>query len=199
VNVVLAGLYLSLEIIVSAKNAEVTVYGTKKDDSITLKLDGDSSAAVYGGEGNDTITVSGSGGASSDAARGTVTLNGGEGDDLINVDTSLTKNATLANVTGGAGIDRVHLTGTLKQDGTSQAIMIGGVPSITLQDVSEKTIAFLLNSTELYTDALKNKSRVEITKADDRGRHLHREPARLWTTLAAADQPASNDQRYHSR
>ncbi|MEN6340037.1 MAG: hypothetical protein ABFD03_07915, partial [Clostridiaceae bacterium] len=192
VNVVLAGLYLSLEKIVSAKNAQVSLYGTSLDDTVGASLEGDASLTVSGGAGNDTLSATGKGGASSDASRGTVTLNGGEGDDLITVDTALAQNASQVTVDGGAGTDRLHLNGTLKRNGTSQAsIGVGGVPSISLQDTSEKTIAFLLNATENYTDALKNKNRVEITAAEIAdGAYTASQPF-VDYALAASDLPAS--------
>jgi len=164
VNVVLAGLYLSLEKVVSAKGADVAVYGTSRDDTINVSLEGDSSAELYGGDGNDTLSVSGAGGATDDASRGTVTIDGGSGDDLINVDTSLAQNASQATVEGGGGTDRLHLTGTLKEDGSSSASAgTGSGPEIALQDESDKVIDFVINTTENYTDALSNKAKVIIT------------------------------------
>ncbi|MEN6634940.1 MAG: hypothetical protein ABFC56_03770, partial [Clostridiaceae bacterium] len=191
VNVVLAGLYLSLEKIVNAKNAAVTVYGTERDDAIHLNLEGDSTGAIHGGAGNDQLMLSGTGGATGTGTLGTATVSGGDGDDTINVDTGLAKNASGVSVAGGAGIDRLHLTGTLKQGGTSSAtIGTGGLPQIHLQDESESALDFVLNGIENYTDALQNKTRVSISAAEIASGSYTASLPFVDYTLAAADLPA---------
>ena len=62
IQLILAGLYLSLESKITADNAKsVTYYGTKGDDSAYLYINGQTSGALYGGEGEDNLTVSSNG------------------------------------------------------------------------------------------------------------------------------------------
>ncbi|MDP3446823.1 MAG: hypothetical protein Q8S22_02065, partial [Eubacteriales bacterium] len=194
INVVMAGLYLSLEKIVSAKNSQLSIYGTEKDDTISVKLEGDSSAMIYGGPGNDTLSVSGAGGATDDASRGTLTLSGGAGDDRIIVDASLAGNASQATLSGGDGIDQLHLSGTLKQGGSSTAGLDAfGNPTIALQTESDSVLQFALSGIEHYTDALKNKARVTITSADIADYSFTASQPFVDYVLAASDLPSGTD------
>ena len=81
INVVLAGLYYSLETKINVKNADATIYGTKSEDNITVNLDGKSTTTIDGGDASDIITLTGSRKESGQAA----TLKGGNGDDIYNV------------------------------------------------------------------------------------------------------------------
>ena len=81
INVVLAGLYYSLETKINVKNADATIYGTKSEDNITVNLDGKSTTTIDGGDASDIITLTGNRKESGQAA----TLKGGNGDDIYNV------------------------------------------------------------------------------------------------------------------
>ena len=84
-DVVLAGLYYSLNKKITAKDCEVIIYGTSRDDIIQVELD---NASLYAetGAGVDTIGVTGDG---DGKINDFVTLDGGAGSDVYTIDTSL--------------------------------------------------------------------------------------------------------------
>ena len=166
IDVVLAGLYLSLDKIITVKNANVTVNGTQANDTISTVLDGsDTSVTVNGGEGNDTLKLSASDSAARSAGNA-ATLNGGAGDDTISVDVSAARSVGSVRADGGAGSDRLHLTGALKQGGESAASLNGSVANIHLQNEGGQTVNMDASSIEQYTDELTNKPEIVINTSD---------------------------------
>ncbi|MBQ6692726.1 MAG: hypothetical protein IJN00_05280, partial [Clostridia bacterium] len=183
INVVLAGLYMALDKIITAKDASVDVYGTAGNDSINITLSGDASANVYGGEGNDTVTVTGTGGASDsedeNSAYNTeneVGIYGGEGDDTMIVDIAAANNTPKVEADGGEGTDRLHFTGSLMKDGEGSTVEYDalGSPVIELKNSDENLVKMTVANVENFTDALKNKKEVEVTidclKTDENGK-----------------------------
>ena len=60
INVVLAGLYYSLDTKITVRNAKADIYGTTGSDTINTVLDGSGTLTVHSGDGADEISVSGS-------------------------------------------------------------------------------------------------------------------------------------------
>lgn len=106
INVVLSGLYYSLNTTITSKKATTTVYGTAKDDNIQVELE-DSSLEVISGDGQDNIRVKGKGGENQK-----VDLDGGGGSDVYTVDVSTGTTVNIDDQDGG----RIHLTGDLKKN-----------------------------------------------------------------------------------
>ena len=166
VDVVLAGLYMSLGKLVTAKDASVTVYGTKLDDTVSTVLDGDkTNVTVHGGSGNDTLSAS-AGSSASRNALSSATLYGEDGDDTLTVDTSAANAVGSVQADGGAGSNRLHLTGALKKDGESSASLVSGVASIHLQNEAGQTVDVVSSNMADYTDALKNKPEITISASE---------------------------------
>ncbi|NLI54632.1 MAG: hypothetical protein GX417_10000, partial [Clostridiales bacterium] len=120
INVLLAGLYLSLNSIVKVQsttdgsNPEVEIYGTATDDTIQVSAEGKrdtgsdhekAAVTVHGGDGQDTISVTA--GSAAD-----VKIYGDASDDTISVtgaaDADIGSQTTV-NVYGGEGCDLVNV------------------------------------------------------------------------------------------
>ena len=83
INVILAGLYYSLDTKINVKNSKTTVYGTEKADTIHVTLDeGGTVDAVRAGNGADDIALSGK--TKTDGV--VATLYGDAGDDTYTID-----------------------------------------------------------------------------------------------------------------
>ena len=148
INVVLAGLYYSLESTIKAKNAIVDIYGTKKDDNITaVGVEGGKGTqiSIHSGAGDDTVTVRGdvqlysvraSGSESTKdefmqirvepatiSASSNVAVYAGAGDDIVNIDTSTAYFTATVSIDGGPanGSDRIHLTGQTTTESKANA------------------------------------------------------------------------------
>ena len=158
INVVLSGLYYSLNTTITSKKATTTVYGTAKDDNIQVELE-DSSLEVISGDGQDNIHVTGKGG-----AKQKIDLDGGGGSDVYTVDVSTESTVNIADKDGG----RLHLTGDLKENSN---------PTGSYDSTKQKAELELINSTgkilkiftdgvTAFTDELKNKKQIEIKKSD---------------------------------
>ncbi len=172
INVVMAGLYMALDKIITIKNSTTTIYGTTADDTITVVAGDGANVTVNGGAGNDSIALS------SDAAsvNGSATLNGGDGDDTISVDTSAAAFTSAITLNCGSGSNRLHLTGELDEDdkiGTdtteSPRIKLEG-DSILLRNSAEKSLTLSGKSTFVaFTDALANKLTIAIESINEDG------------------------------
>ncbi|SFB73189.1 hypothetical protein [Butyrivibrio sp. YAB3001] len=132
IKVVLAGIYFSLGHKIAVNESETKIYGTDQDDNINVEVQKNAKVEVYGGDGSDTITVTGSTPASNDSsdessATGSreVTLDGGAGSDVYEVDLSVggdeknksdtdtTKEKETTVTINGDEEDRLHLSGKL--------------------------------------------------------------------------------------
>ncbi len=169
INVLLAGLYLVGTNVINAKNGNAELYGTSEDDAIDLNLADGATAQVAGGDGNDCISVTGEDSGEPATGPGQVAIDGGEGDDIITLDTSLT-NATTADTTvlidGGEGFDKLELTGALDSDATHTASRFGDdndKATIAAGTTPSTTMNINAESVEAYTDTLENKNTVELT------------------------------------
>ena len=175
INVVLAGLYYSLDTKISVRNAKADIYGTTGSDTINTVLDGSGTLVVHSGDGADEISVSGS-----TTAGGVVaTVYGEAGDDRFNVDLLTgTKNASgtapkqaeirISDTDAGT----LNLTGTL-QEGNSSALS----GTITMTSSSKRARVTAVNSegyktyinangTTNYMDSLVNKKEVVLNAGD---------------------------------
>ena len=144
INVVLAGLYYSLDTKITVRNAKADIYGTTGSDTISTVLDGSGTLVVHSGDGADEISVSGS-----TTAGGVVaTVYGEAGDDRFNVDLLTgTKNASgtapkqaevrISDTDAGT----LNLTGTL-QEGNSSALS----GTITMTSSSKRARVTAVNS-----------------------------------------------------
>ena len=115
INVVLAGLYYSLNSKITVKDSDTTIYGTVEDDNICVELN-NASLDVKSGDGLDNIQITGTGQGGSDKK---VDLDGGGGSDVYTVDmsaadTNQAGNTTAVTITDKDG-GRLHLTGSLKE------------------------------------------------------------------------------------
>ena len=169
INVLLAGLYLVGTNVINAKDSNAELYGTSEDDAINLNLSDGATAQVAGGDGNDCISVTGEDSGEPATGPGQVAIDGGEGDDIITLDTSLT-NATTADTTvlidGGEGFDKLELTGALDSDATHTASRFGDdndKATIAAGTTPSTTMNINAESVEAYTDTLENKNTVELT------------------------------------
>ena len=175
INVVLAGLYYSLDTKITVRNAKADIYGTTESDTINTILDGSGTLVVHSGDGADDITVSGS-----TTTGGVVaTVYGEKGDDKFTVDLiSGTKNASgtapkqaevrISDTDNGT----LELTGAL-QEGNSNALS----GTITMTSTSKRARVTAVNSegyktyinangTTDYMDSLLNKKEVVLNPGD---------------------------------
>jgi len=131
INVVLAGIYFSMGNTIEVKKSTTKIFGTTQDDNITLDVEKDGKATVATGEGADTIKVMTedpvvpADGAVTNSGSKSVTLEGGEGADVYEIDLSVggdehpvssgsDENADPTEITiNGDEADRVHLSGDL--------------------------------------------------------------------------------------
>ena len=178
-NVVLAGLYWSLENTVSVKDGSVAVYGTTQDDHVQVEIGEDADLyKISTGEGSDEVTVK-STSASGKPDGKTIHIDTGAGDDKINVDVSAANHAENVEIDAGEGEDRIHFTGELKKDGRSSAKLVAVEepnnieetlpevqyePEVNLENSNGKMLAFEILNAEIYTDALSNKKQIEVIK-----------------------------------
>ena len=181
-KLILAGIYLSLDKAVQAKNSlGVSIYGTADDDNIALDANGLLMAEIFGGAGQDTLQVTSTGQVYDPDATvtpgTTIDLDGGDGDDQLKVNTNsaFAANGTVnVNVTGGDDQDRLMLSGVL--DNTAVNPISGNASAITLQAMAETTIfgewqldtyieplTVNLSGLEIVTDDLQNKHKVAIS------------------------------------
>ena len=175
INVVLAGIYYSLDTKITVRDAKADIYGTTGSDTINTVLDGSGTLVVHSGAGADDITVSGS-----TTTGGVVaTVYGEAGDDTFNVDLLTgTKNASgtapkqaeirISDTDTGT----LNLTGTL-QEGNSSALS----GTITMTSSSKRARVTAVNSegyktyinangTTNYMDSLLNKKEVVLNAGD---------------------------------
>ena len=175
INVVLAGLYYSLDTKITVRNAKADIYGTTGSDTINTVLDGSGTLTVHSGDGADEISVSGS-----TTTGGVVaTVYGEAGDDRFNVDLLTgTKNASgtapkqaevrISDTDSGT----LNLTGTL-QEGNSSALS----GTVTMTSSSKRARVTAVNSegyktyinangTTNYMDSLVNKKEVVLNAGD---------------------------------
>lgn len=132
IGVILGGIYYSMGNKITVVDSNTEIYGTTLDDSITVDVGKSANVTVKTGDGSDTIVVL----STTEAATGDVTatgsreitLDGGNGADVYEIDTSVggdlkkksdtdstTESATKLTINGAAE-DVLHLTGNLKTD-----------------------------------------------------------------------------------
>lgn len=137
-NVLMAGLYFSINKIITVKNEEkgddvkVEVYGTAADDNINLSAGNGTDVTVHGGAGSDTLTLDSGPGAKA-------ALDGGGGDDSLSV-ASLgegTPAAGSVSVSGGAGSDVVTVDVSLA-DSVNSNVSVYANSAAAPADVSER-------------------------------------------------------------
>ena len=136
INTILVGLYFSkgrtIDVTGTDKN-KITVFGTKGNDNISLNIKGDVEAKVDSGAGDDTVGfvqtsgkinsdiktgagedyVSASSASTVDGQSGSLKIDTGAGDDVIQIDTSLANAIGSVNLFAGAGDDTLDLIGIL--------------------------------------------------------------------------------------
>ena len=124
INVVLAGLYYSLDSKINVKNSKTSVYGTEKADTIHVTLDeGGTIDTVQAGDGADDIALSGK-----TKTGGTVaTLRGDAGDDTYTIDLietvkeeTTTTTTTSENAEGSSGNNETQTPETTPATATVQ-------------------------------------------------------------------------------
>ena len=173
-DVVLAGLYYSLNKKITAKDCEVIIYGTSRDDIIQVELD-NASLNVEAGAGVDTIGVTGSGDGT--ITTDSVILDGGAGSDVYTIDTSLDGTVYVKDTDGG----RVHLTGELSNDSGKEPSGTYDVDNktayITLINMAAKALHIFTSGIESFTDDLKNKTEIQLKKSDLTEAGEYTEPA----------------------
>ena len=152
INVVLSGLYYSLNTTITSKKATTTVYGTAKDDNIQVELE-DSSLEVISGDGQDNIRVKGKGGENQK-----VDLDGGGGSDVYTVDVSTGTTVNINDQDGG----RIHLTGDLKKNSnpTGNYDSAKQEASFTLTNSAGKLLKIFTKGITAFTDELTNKKQI---------------------------------------
>lgn len=190
INTILAGLYFSkgrtIDVTGTDKN-EITVFGTKGNDNISLNIKGDVKAKVDSGAGDDTVGfvqasgkidanietgagedyVSASTASTVDDQDGTLNINTADGDDVIQIDTSLANAIKSVNIFAGAGDDTLDLIGILadKDDRISK-----NASSIFLFNDSSKKLEIKgIPNIETFTDSLENKKTQNITSLSASG------------------------------
>ncbi|NCC75439.1 MAG: hypothetical protein EOM08_03280, partial [Clostridia bacterium] len=195
-NLILAGIYLSLDKMAQAQNIDgLTIFGTTDDDTLVLDTNGVALIAIHGGDGQDSLTVTSSGQVYDPDATvltgSSISLDGGSGDDRIKVETNTAFSANgpvAVTVSGGNGSgsesltenDRLDLTGTL-DDASAQPIT-GDASAIVMQAMAgvelfgtwqietyRKPMAVTMNGLETVTDDLANKWTVPVGTTQDIG------------------------------
>ena len=184
INTILVGLYFSkgrtIDVTGTDKN-KITVFGTKGNDNISLNIKGDVEAKVDSGAGDDTVGfvqtsgkidanietgagedyVSASSASTVDSQSGSLNINTADGDDVIQIDTSLANAIGSVNLFAGDGDDTLDLIGILA--GTDNRIS-KDASSITLfNDSSKKLVINGIPNIETFTDSLENKETKNIT------------------------------------
>jgi len=118
IDVLLAGLYLSLSSTVNNSQSNLEILGTAKDDTINTTVIGDDATLeIDGGEGADTITASVSSTstistADPPAGEDAIQLSGGSGNDTLTVKSTKscdTRSSNGVTVDGGTGDDTFNL------------------------------------------------------------------------------------------
>ncbi len=134
-TVVLGGIYLSMGNKITVKDSSTTIYGTTKDDNLSVEADKDAIIKIETGEGADTISIESAVIDSeslwpfvSDTGSIEIDLTGGAGADVYEInsnvggdllqrsDTDTTNEDVTAITINGDTEDRLHLTGSLKKD-----------------------------------------------------------------------------------
>ena len=185
-NVVLAGLYWSLESTIKVTDGTVTVNGTQLDDDVDVELGDDSTTDISTGAGADKVSVKATSKKGSPKDQ-TIHINTGTEDDRIDVDVSTANQAGTVEIDAGDGEDHIHFTGELKKNGNSSAVLepvqseipdeeegieqqsgeeetVTYEPKVNLENSNGKMLAFKILNSEIYTDALTNKKQIEVLK-----------------------------------
>lgn len=160
INVIMTGLYLSKDKNIQVKDSQVTYNGTLLDDTVNLDVSGeDVDVNVSTGSGSDTVSLSSGG--SSAGNKGTASIHTGSGDDVVQVDVSASNTFSEVHSSGGAGNDRMHLTGKLEQGSTCTLSDVGRLEL----KVNDSTAITMVNAdVENYTDSLTGKREITITE-----------------------------------
>ncbi|MDC7278003.1 hypothetical protein NXH64_00665 [Butyrivibrio fibrisolvens] len=140
-TVILGGIYLSMGNKITVIDSDTSIYGTTKDDNLTVDAGKDAKIKIDTGEGADTIIINGVSGSSSldnpfvtNTGSIVIELTGGDGADVYEIDTSVGgdlmlktlldhvyESATAITINGDAD-DRLHLTGSLNKDSVDSVI-----------------------------------------------------------------------------
>ncbi|NCC43147.1 MAG: hypothetical protein EOM18_06075, partial [Clostridia bacterium] len=174
INVVLAGLYYSLNNTITVKDSVSKIYGTSKDDNVQLVLDSGADVTVTGGGGSDGINITGTPQGETQGAQSKASLNGGEGSDIYTVDMSSAKGKETSNKTAisiqDADGGRLHLTGELNtaQDKKPSGDYNETAKEAELNLINKDGFEVVIHAIglESFTDALKNKLSVALSDAD---------------------------------
>ena len=187
INVVLAGLYYSLETKINVKNADATIYGTKSEDNITVNLDGKSTTTIDGGDASDIITLTGSRKESGQAAA----LKGGNGDDIYNVklidktaEESAPQDQQPATITSNITIEDSDKYGILVLDGKLSTTAenrlkveeANGTYTITAINEAGHTTVIKATGLKGLSDTLTNKETVEVSVGEGFLKTIELEP-----------------------
>jgi len=169
INVILAGIYFSLNDTMTVKDAALSVYGSAKADNISVIMDGTSSVDISSGAGDDSVSISAGKSAKlpgASASGNHASIDTGAGNDLLSIDVSL--GGAVSKITADAGEgagDRLNFTGALKKDSVKNQVSAGSM-NFTLENSKENTIEIASSNFEQFTDSLANKASVTITSAD---------------------------------
>ncbi len=189
IQLILAGLYLSLDAKIKASSAQsVTYYGTTGDDTASLNINGQTTTELYGGEGEDKLTITSSGdyyATGSDAGSSSaITLDGGGGVDRLTVhsNTAFANGNVTVTAMGGIGDDRLHLSGMLDDSYLAEDRMTGDASSFVLNAMAESvlfgewqvdeyrnSLTIIPSGFESFTDDLEHKQTVELPATGDYG------------------------------
>ncbi|MEG1583759.1 MAG: hypothetical protein RR361_01750, partial [Anaerovorax sp.] len=147
INVMLAGIYLSMQSGVKITNgANVTINGTKKDDTIQ----------IFGGD------------AKEDGLTNQAIINGGDGNDRMIVDLSTANTVGKVIINGGDGnSDTLHFEGTANPDATgNDESTVGGTTTVQVENGKNAVLQLTAEQVENFTDAIANKKEVVIGDSD---------------------------------
>ena len=141
INVLLAGIYLSMEKRIEVQNASLSVIGTTEDDTVNIKAgDGVDSIDVQTGEGGDTVNIRGD-------EVGTIGVDTGEDDDTVNVRVGVESDVTIETGDGDDSVNAMLVPGEEPSAETSVTVDTGegedriGVDIGIADAVTEITIA----------------------------------------------------------
>ncbi|MGF7003762.1 hypothetical protein M2149_002167 [Lachnospiraceae bacterium PFB1-21] len=166
IDVVLAGIYLTLNNTLTAKDASVTWHGSQRADNMTAVLDAEAEITIHGGKGDDNIVLKGRGTATDTSGKSGV-IYGDEGNDAITVDVTAGGVISEIQVDGGAGnANKVHFTGALNKNSTPVVDVQGEWTNFTLDNKDGKKITVKTTEIAQYTDELTEKPVVKVNSSN---------------------------------
>ena len=183
INVVMAGLYFSMQQSVKVKNSFTKIYGTTENDNVNLELGDGAKVEVLTGDGADEIYVSGSDDAND--SHKTADLDGGSGQDVYRIDLSAGSSgdeSSNVKIIDSGNDGTLTLTGELKEsasvysdttgtttEGGDEVISINAdtsKASLGMKDSSDRKVNILTSGIKTFADELTNKKTIKIQDTD---------------------------------